>query len=199
MINKKSNGANRNWFRVGVGASGRTSLRLRTGEGYARPAPCRRLSAGHRVTRYAAPILKVWGTGDRGLRPPEGRHALRDASSPRRTVASRPRLQGVRSRKAMVSVSLSRVVVWRIAAIPGTAWPHRRLRRLGGWCAQAAFFCSTWPVPPPALIAIRRGFIASGISRISSIFRSPSAQEAPLTCMWSARLNTRRNGRAEIP
>src|SRR5580704_6739358 len=58
------------------GASGRTSLRLRTGEGYARPAPCRRLIAGHRVTRYAAPILKVWGTGDRGLRPSEGRHAL---------------------------------------------------------------------------------------------------------------------------
>ena len=50
----------------------------------------------------------------------------------------------------------------------------------------AAFFCSicllSFEGPLPA-IWMRRGFIASGISRTSSIFSSPFSKLAPFTCM----------------
>src|ERR1043166_9879944 len=48
---------------------------------------------------------------------------------------------------------------------------------------QAAFFCSICLLsfPPDGPIAIRRGFIASGISRTSSIFSRPFSNVAPCT------------------
>ena len=45
--------------------------------------------------------------------------------------------------------------------------------------AQAALASSCWTLLP--LMAIRRGFMASGISRTSSIFSSPLSNEAFLT------------------
>ena len=45
------------------------------------------------------------------------------------------------------------------------------------------------------LIGIRRGFIAFGISRTSSMVSKPLSKDAPLTCTQSARLNWRLNGR----
>ena len=64
---------------------------------------------------------------------------------------------------------------WRVGA-SGSA--HARRPSLlpsaarGGWGAQAAFFCSMLVTLLP-LIAIRRGFMASGISRTRSIINSP--------------------------
>lgn len=46
---------------------------------------------------------------------------------------------------------------------------------------------------------MRRGFMASGISRTSSIRSKPLSKPAVFTCTWSARLNCRLKGRAEIP
>jgi hypothetical protein len=50
-----------------------------------------------------------------------------------------------------------------------------------------------------ALIAIRRGFIASGISRTNSTWSRPLSNRAPLTSTYSAKLNCRLNGRAGMP
>jgi hypothetical protein len=49
------------------------------------------------------------------------------------------------------------------------------------------------------LIAIRRGFIASGISRTNSTWSRPLSNRAPLTSTYSAKLNCRLNGRAGMP
>src|ERR1043166_5964683 len=87
----------------------------------------------------------------------------------------------------------------------GTPAPRGRgVQRCRG--AQAACWCSSCLLSLPALpIAIRRGFVASGgcISRgdspTRSIFSRPASNEAFLTSTKSAKLKTRRNGRAEIP
>ena len=49
------------------------------------------------------------------------------------------------------------------------------------------------------LIAIRRGFIASGISRCRSMTNRPFSTRAPLTSTWSASVNWRLKLRAEMP
>jgi hypothetical protein len=46
---------------------------------------------------------------------------------------------------------------------------------------------------------MRRGFMASGTSRTRSTLSRPFSNEALFTCTYSARLKTRRNGRAEMP
>ena len=78
---------------------------------------------------------------------------------------------------------------------------HRpAVARCGVKGGQAAFFCSICGEAglPPA-IWIRRGFIASGTSRTRSMINSPSWNETCFTWTSSARLNTRRNGRAAMP
>ena len=51
--------------------------------------------------------------------------------------------------------------------------------------------------PPP--MSIFRGFIASGISRTSSIASRPSFRSAPRTWIWSASAKRRSNERVAIP
>ena len=65
--------------------------------------------------------------------------------------------------------------------------------------AQAAFCCWMVRLSWTALIAMRRGFIASGTLRTSSISRRPSTKLALFTSTWSARLKVRLKGRAEMP
>jgi hypothetical protein len=48
-------------------------------------------------------------------------------------------------------------------------------------------------------IGIRRGFMASGISRTNSTWSRPLSNRAPSTRTWAARTNCRLNGRDEIP
>ena len=60
---------------------------------------------------------------------------------------------------------------------------------------------SIWVTLPglAPLIAIRRGFIASGISRCRSMISRPFSKQAPLTSTWSASVNWRLKLRAEMP
>jgi len=68
------------------------------------------------------------------------------------------------------------------------------------WEYLLDWISSCWTLPAGVLlIAMRRGFMASGISRTSSIFSRPLSNTAPLTSTWSARLYWRLKLRVEMP
>jgi hypothetical protein len=88
-------------------------------------------------------------------------------------VISRPRLQGIKSRIAMVIFGERA----RGAGVPGaTGSSLKRRPRL-----QAARRCSICWLSLPPLIVIRRGFMVSGTSRTKSILSNPPSNEAFLT------------------
>jgi hypothetical protein len=74
----------------------------------------------------------------------------------------------------LVSAARSRAAVWIVGArADQAALPSIWVKWLG--------------LAP--LMAIRRGFIASGISRCRSIISKPFSNRAPLTSTWSASVN----------
>ena len=75
-----------------------------------------------------------------------------------------------------------------------------KLHQTAQAAVQAALASICWTLLAGApVMAIRRGFMASGICRTSSIFKRPLSKAAPLTSTWSARLNWRLKLRVEMP
>jgi hypothetical protein len=91
-------------------------------------------------------------------------------------IENSARLRGTKSLIAMMASFFGQPAAQRLrwrCGPPAQARPDKE--------AHAASLCSIVLLSLPALIAIRRGFIASGISRTRSIFRSPASNEAPFT------------------